>query len=179
MISDSSMVRLYLRGSDNACAAIPRAQGEAAMQTPPFNNGMWGLIPLPGCACCGSIEVVRHANGFKSPFRCAKHADRNPCLIEGCTRTASAKADDGTIRLANNQIICGSHWRRYVPAGSRMRRAYRAHFRRAKRLGRNAGRIEAFWRFWELMARAVRRRSEEGHLDETEINRIMGWEQEA
>lgn len=129
----------------------------------------------PVCACCGSPATIKHATGLTWPYRCEKHRTRNPCAVEGCARTREAPVDGGTHFLADDQMICADHWRRYVPPRSRVRRAYHAHFRRAKKLGRGGGRNKAFWRFWTTLVQMVRRRADSGHLDEAEINRLMGW----
>lgn len=125
----------------------------------------------PVCACCGSPDTIKHATGLAWPYRCERHRTRNPCAVEGCSRTREAP----THFLADDQTICADHWRRYVPPRSRARRAYHAHFRRAKKLGWGDGRNKAFWRFWSTLVQMVRRRADAGHLDEAEINRLMGW----
>jgi hypothetical protein len=136
-----------------------------------WEPGQFSLVPAPVCGCCGEGRVVRHRNGCWSPYRCEKHAGRNPCAIEDCTRTTAAP--DG--QLANNQYLCGEHWRRFVPPRSRLRRAYNAFFRRAKRHGWDEDLKRRFWRFWNAVIRQARRRATEGHLDETAINKMFGW----
>lgn len=133
-------------------------------------------VQAPICACCGPVafhelKCVRFgAEPEVREYRCQKHRDRNPCAIEGCRRTAPA---DG--RLASDQVLCGEHWRRYVPKGSRARRAYLAHFRRAKRYGWDQHSIDAFHRLWDRIVTRARRQSTEGAIDEGEINRMFGW----
>lgn len=140
-----------------------------------FDRQQFFIKPRPVCACCGDVDIVKNADGFYSPYRCAKHHHWNPCVIEGCTRMRSAIGTDGKIRLANNQVVCAEHWRRYVPPRSRERRLYHRHFRRAKRLGWNDDRIASFYAFWNRLVARVRARATEGHLDEAEINRLFGW----
>jgi len=141
-----------------------------------WDRSLFSVVPGPVCACCGDVQIVRHCTGRYSPYRCAKHAKSNPCAIEGCGRTRSAPdRADGTPYLANDQTICPEHWKRYIPARSRARRAYHAHFRRAKRLGWDDKRERAFWLFWRRLVAMARRRAAEGHIDEAEINRLMGW----
>lgn len=135
-----------------------------------------------GCGCCGrhtlngsmSDCLTTYANGA---IRCSDHYGRNPCAIEGCKRTREAPAGtNGFPYHADDQILCREHWRAYVPPRSRLRRAYHAHFRRAKRQGWTYRNKRAFWRFWESLVKTARRRAGEGFIDETEINHIMGWE---
>jgi hypothetical protein len=140
------------------------------------------IMPAPCCACCGEklsrmpgapqlVCVTPGRDPAKWTYRCPKHRDRNPCLVEGCSRTRAANG-----HFSNSLDICGEHWRRYVPRGSRLRKTYLAHHRRAKRLGGWTPELRRkFWRFWDQLVEIVRRRSEEGHIDEAEINRIMGW----
>jgi hypothetical protein len=99
-------------------------------------------------------------------------------MVEGCQRTSKVPPSG---ELADDQVICGTHWRAYVPPGSRTRRAYNAHWRRAKRLGRGkyhwtTETADAFHRFWDLLVRRVRRLSTEGRLDEAAIHRLFGWD---
>lgn len=122
------------------------------------------------CGCCGEPSHT-WTRGSILWARCGKHENRNPCAIEGCTRTHAAP--DG--RHADDQWICSDHWRAYVPPRSKLRRAYHAHFRRAKRQGWTDRNKRAFWRFWESLVKTARRRAGEGFIDEAEINRIMGW----
>lgn len=140
-----------------------REQGE--QWVPGGRQGSFYLAPIASCACCG--------NPAKANRRCERHQDRNPCVIIGCTRTGKAPAN-GT--LSENSIICGQHWRRYVPPRSRLRKAYHRHFARAKRFGWSPESIAAFYRFWDGLVRQVRRREESGYLDQGEIERMFGWD---
>lgn len=129
------------------------------------------------CRCCGDLASFDQGATLEAElekphtWRCQRHKDRNPCLVEGCKRTHAVE----NRALRDDQFICTEHWRRYVPAGSRIRRAYNAHFRRGKNRGWNDARARAFDRFWNAVVRMVRRRSSEGHIDMAEINKIMGW----
>jgi hypothetical protein len=133
----------------------------------------------PVCACCGDISVVRHRGGL-SPYRCEKHADRNPCVVEGCTRTRAANG-----HLSNRANICGPHWRAYVPPGSPERRAINRLVRLARKAG--YGRTDVwpdalenrYWVLWTGIVRRVRMRSTEGHVDEAAIAALFGWEIDA
>ncbi len=133
------------------------------------------IVPGPGCACCG--ERWGTMWGDADQLRCDKHKDRNPCAIEGCKRTRAANG-----HLSSEMHLCGEHWRRYCPPGSMARRAINRMFRIAKKAG--YGRNERwsrdlerqYWRLWSAILRRARRRAEGGHLDEAEINRLMGWD---
>lgn len=135
-----------------------------------------------GCGCCGRAQlngsmsdcITEYPNGA---IRCADHHDRNACAIAGCKRTHPApELDSGGLYIADGQWLCPDHWRRYVPPRSRMRRAYHAHFRRAKRQGWTEANKRAFWRFWDQLVRLARMRSTEGHIDKAAIDRLMGWD---
>lgn len=143
-------------------------------------------MTFPVCQCCGadgwgslSIKSVDVMNGldWRDPaalVRCDRHHDRNPCAIEGCRKTAGAGG-----RLANDQVMCGTHWRLYAPIGSRARKAYLAHRRRAKRFGWTDKSYAAFIRLWDTIVARARRQSTEGRLDLAEINKLFGWEDAA
>ena len=121
--------------------------------------------PVPTCRCCGEPAWPN--------LRCTKHQDRNPCLVEGCRRTAKASRGE----LADDQVICGAHWRAYVPPRSPMRLVYNRFWRLArKRGGWDDALIRRFERFWRAMVLRVRRRSTEGLIDEAEIKRLFGWD---
>jgi hypothetical protein len=141
------------------------------------------IDPVPCCGCCGDdFSAVRERGGSIATYsgsvtRCDRHWERNPCAVPGCSRTSAARERDGGPGhwLADDQIICAEHWRRYVPPRSRERRLYHRHFRRAKKLGWNDDRIASFYAFWNRLVQRVRARATEGHLDEAEINRLFGW----
>lgn len=131
------------------------------------------IEPVAPCQCCGFLPTVL---GMEFP-RCRKHVASNPCAIEGCSRTRSAK--DG---LDNGDYwLCRDHWRLACPPHSPSRRAYNRFFRIAKKLGISPGgrwptALEnRYWRFWfGLVARA--RRKAVGDVDMTEINKMFGWD---
>lgn len=142
------------------------------------------LERVPCCGCCGDYFAdVRERNGsitewLNGSVRCDRHHDRNPCAIEGCKRTRVAPtASNGNPHIADDQSLCAEHWRRFVPPRSRQRRAYHAHFRRAKRQGWTHSNNRAFWRFWDTLVASARRRASEGSVDEAEIARMFGWEE--
>jgi len=133
------------------------------------------VVPGPGCACCGERWRTMYS-AVDGSYRCEKHLGRNPCAIEGCKRTCAAEG-----RYGSDQWLCSEHWRRFVPPHSPMRRAYHRFFREAKkhgwgRRGRGVRLDYRFRLFWTALVRRARRAATEGHLDETEINRMFGWE---
>lgn len=123
-----------------------------------------------GCYCCGCIAWIGYRSDPLNP-RCHHHLDRNPCAIEGCKKTAAAGG-----RLASDQVMCGEHWRRFAPVGSRARRAYLAHRRRAKRHGWTDASYAAFIRLWDTIVARARRMSTEGTIDEKAIAELFGWD---
>lgn len=92
---------------------------------------------------------------------------RVTCLIDGCKHT--------TGRDVGSRWICAKHWRQLIPPRSRIRRAYHALYRRGARLGWPPEMVNRWWRFWETLEAVAQRRARDGHLDETEINRLLGW----
>lgn len=150
-----------------------------------WDRSEWSVVNAPVCACCGDVHIVKNADGFYSPYRCDKHRHWNPCVIEGCKRVRVAPMrTDGRAYLANNQVICSEHWRRYVPPHSPLRRAYHRFWRIAKRQqtpsnphGWDEALDRRFRRFWRGLVAQVRRKSTEGHIDEAEIAKLFGWDQ--
>lgn len=151
------------------------------------------IEPVSYCACCGDdFSAVRDRGGSIATYsggitRCDRHWDRNPYVVPGCSRTRAAPERDGGPGhwLADDQVICGEHWRRYVPPRSSLRRAYHRFWRLAKRQatpdnphGWTMGLSRRFDRFWRGLVAHVRRKATEGHLDEAEINRLFGWASE-
>lgn len=169
MITDSDWARLVKDGDPTYRSAIIQRERAEAWLAEWESGGYteFKISPWPGCRVCGN-PAVPEGRGI----RCGRHLDRNPCAIEGCRRSTSATDS----RLSNDRWLCGTHWRRLVPPRSIARRAYNAHFRGAKRYGWTDERREAFWRFWRLLIARARRRATQGHIDEQEINRIMGWD---
>lgn len=164
MISDQGLVVVEMVGSPYTSLPTSRENAEiyiAGHSAPPEK---WRILPIQTCRCCGEPAWEN--------LRCTKHQGRNPCAVEGCKRTVSAPPD-GT--LADDQAICGEHWRRYVPPRSLLRRAYNRHIQRARRYGWSAKSYAAWERFWTLLVKQVRRRAEGGHLDQAEIERLFGW----
>lgn len=157
------LVAIVVPGSRYQGPAIERADGERLLAE--RSRRAFSLVAVPSCHCCGEPAWENR--------RCTKHQDRNPCVVEGCTRTA--KAPDG--RLGSDQVVCGEHWRRFVPPGSRGRRAYNRHRARGRRLDWPPEAVEAFHRFWDLLVAQIRRRAADpGHLDQREIERMFGWD---
>lgn len=162
-------------------APNPIAAGQALREWY-WDQSLFTVARAPVCACCGSDALVTH----HAPYRCDKHRDRNPCAIEGCTRTRAApERSDGSLELADDQILCAEHWRRFVPPHSKLRRTYHRFWRIAKRQatpenphGWTVGLNRRFERFWRGLVAQARRKATEGHLDEAEINRMFGWDEE-
>jgi hypothetical protein len=131
----------------------------------------WGQRLAEYCHCCG-----HHWDIGPGEVRCFRHHGRNPCAIEGCRRSRVAPLANGRYHHADDQWLCSQHWRMFVPPRSRARRTYHAYFRKAKRYGWDDDLERRFWRYWRKLVRRARKASEEGSLDEREINRLMGWE---
>jgi hypothetical protein len=165
MIRNRDLVMVQQRGFPYSYGTMPRPNAKAAIAMRENGVRQFEMVPVPSCRCCGEPAWEN--------LRCTKHQDRNPCLVEGCTRSG---ATDG--RLADDQVICGHHWRAYVPPRSLMRRTYNAHFRRAKRIGWTPETIRAFERFWTRLVSRIRRASTEGTLDERAIRQMFGWNDE-
>lgn len=168
------------------------AQCEEWRGRDPMRTGGEGYVieRVPACGCCGRAElngsmsdsITTYANGAT---RCSDHHGRNPCAIEGCKRTRAAPTyDNGEPFHADDQTLCAEHWKRYVPPRGLRRTTYHGFFRQAKKHGwgwkghdGKSPRLDwRFRRFWDLLVRQARRRSQEGHVDMAEINRLMGWE---
>lgn len=133
------------------------------------------------CQVCGARAIYETAADVRAGNlqRCEKHAERNPCAIEGCRRSTEAPRNSaGQLHLANDQWLCSEHWRRFVPPRSKRRRAYHAFFRRARRDGWTPKLERRFWRFWDTLVASARQRATEGFVDEAAINRLFGWDQE-
>jgi hypothetical protein len=126
----------------------------------------------PFCRVCG--EGARTwIRAMPEYARCERHEKRNPCAIEGCTRSTSAPESG---RLFDSGWMCSEHWRRYVPPRSARRRAYNRFWRDAKKRGWTQDSIARFYRFWDTLIASARARDAVGGPDVAEINRIMGWE---
>jgi len=136
------------------------------------------IVPAPFCSCCGlqcrgdhHLTIVRtHLDPRKRSYRCAKHADRNPCAIEGCERTRAA---DGYF--ADDQTLCPMHWRMFVPPRGPLRRCYHRIWRQQKKNGGWSPQlIRRFEVLWDAIIRRARSRAA-GDVDMTEINKMFGW----
>ena len=171
MISDRDLVTVGREGVPYTFGTMPRSEAQRAIEVRGRSIGdrgravldkrlPWTLTPVPSCRCCGEPAWAN--------LRCSKHQDRNPCVVEGCTRTG--KADRG--ELADGQVICAEHWRRYVPPRSRSRRTYQAHFRRAKRIGWTPETIRSFERFWDALVVRVKERAVDGRATEAALTAL-------
>lgn len=140
-----------------------------------WDREQFEIVKAPVCVCCGDSEPQRHADGFWSPYRCREHADKNPCAIEGCTRTRAARG-----RLDNSIFLCRDHWRTFCPPRSLRRRTYLAFFRKARKMGfKNNDRWpdeleERFWEFWRRLIANARHKANGGNLDLAQIERLFG-----
>jgi hypothetical protein len=146
------------------------------LSSPPWNTvaQQFEVVPRPGCGCCGADYLKKGA--FRTiriegpTFRCLRHADRNPCAIEGCRRTTAAKP-----RLADDQWLCADHWRQFCPPRSKARRCYHRFFRIAKKTGWTPELEARFTRFWTALVKRARRGKADGWIDQSEIERMFGW----
>lgn len=141
-------------------------------------------VRFPACQCCGDygwqamrgMELV--AGTHKEPdavYRCEKHVGRNPCAIDGCARThAAGKA--APYHYADDDYLCGRHFKIVCPPHSPIRRTYNRFFKLAKRDGWNMKLRIRYWRFWRGLVRHAR--ADRGPpMDIDEINRMFGWDQ--
>lgn len=126
-----------------------------------------GRYAVPGSSLGWTEELKAHPEAW----RCQMHQSRNPCVIEGCSRSTAARQGI----LETDGWMCAEHWRRYVPPRSPLRRAYSRFFRIAKREGWSIGLRNRYWRFWAGLVARARRQSTEGRLDMAEINAMFGW----
>lgn len=169
MISDRKLVLLHRVGERVPCYSLgPMPRVEAEIYVSEREGLTFELEKVPSCRCCGERA--------RANLRCEKHLRRNPCVVEGCRRTVEAANGE----LADNQAICGHHWRCFVPSGSPERRAYHRFWRLAKKQGGwDHNLIKRFERFWDGLAARVRRRSADGYLDQRTIEAMFGWEAQA
>ena len=143
-------------------------------------RGTWNGMTYALCRVCGDTATSDDWQRDKTRpdlWRCSRHKDRNPCVVDGCRRSRAA---NGLLSL--RQTICGEHWRRYVPPGSPERRALQRLVRLAKKAGYSklqrwpTALENRYWRVWYGIVQRVLRRSTAGHLDMTEINHLFGWD---
>lgn len=135
-------------------------------------------VAIAQCRVCGlglmHYEFDKH---LPHTWRCSKHVDKNPCAVDGCSRSKGAKG-----HLHNGDYwLCRDHWRMACPPGSKWRRTYLRFWKIAKKMGcgddeRWPEELERrFWRYFGgLVARA--RRMAAGDLDMAEINKLFGWD---
>lgn len=133
------------------------------------DSELWTISDIAACGCCGEIASVHNAHHH----RCTKHVGRNPCGVEGCTRTTAAGGGYG-----NEFWICGEHWRRYVPARSKIRRHYHLLRRIGKRKGWSIKMREKYWRYMRWLVEQARRKATAGKFDMSEVNKLFGWTEE-
>lgn len=173
MISDRDLVTVQRAGDPYTHGTMERATAERAVDVRLRHRprDRYELIPVPSCRCCGDPAWAN--------LRCTKHQDRNPCVVEGCTRTMPAH---GWLR--DDSFLCGEHWRLHCPPGSPIRRAFNRLARLARKLGyRRHDRWPKElqlrrWRLWDGLLRRIRRGEPEGHIDQAAIERMFGWDDE-
>lgn len=168
VIPDRDLVAIRLKDSAFQGTPMSRAIAERMISSPTIARDRQ-LVPVPTCLCCGEPAWDN--------LRCTKHQDRNPCVVEGCRKTCPAK---GWLR--NDAMLCGEHWRAFVPPGSPIRQAFNRLGRIARRAGfRRHDRWpdelqERRWRLWCGVVRRIRRGPPEGHIDQKAIERLFGWD---
>lgn len=159
------LVEVLSLDSPITLATVDRKKGEEWV--PGGANGRFYLQSVPSCLCCGEPAWPNK--------RCTKHQDRNPCVVEGCSRTMPAR---GWLR--DDDFLCGEHWRAFCPPGSPIRKAFNRLGRIARKMGfkrhdRWPKELQARrWRLWDGLIRRIRR-GNEGHIDEQAIRSMFGW----
>lgn len=123
----------------------------------------------PSCECCGEPARFWIRGRWA---RCVEHEARNPCAIDGCTRTTKAGKE-----LRNDLWLCGVHWRKHCPPRSTIRGRHQRIFRLGKRHEWPEHLVRRYWRFWFWIVRRARQRDQAGAVDMAEVNRLFGWEQ--
>ena len=99
--------------------------------------------------------------------------DKQKCAVSGCAAS--------TTRYSH--WICTRHWRMCCPPRSPYRRTYLRFFREAKKLGLTKddrwpiALERRFWRFWDGLVRRAARIERDGRLDQTEIDKMFGWDE--
>lgn len=130
----------------------------------PRDAGLYSIGKVRTCDCCGTDDDVREPE--KYAYRCDRHLDRNPCLIDGCGRTFDNKGD---YRV---QFVCGKHFR-MAPL------ALRQSLKRIERLAKKRGWVDTLSRrhhqLWDRVVRSIKA-ALEGDIDIAEIHRVMGWD---
>jgi hypothetical protein len=171
MISDRDLVTVEKVGLPISYGTMPRADAERAIEARRVAGQLFTMTPVPTCRCCGEPAWEN--------LRCTKHQDRNPCAVEGCTRTRKANG-----YLSVDSSLCGEHWKAFVPPGSPIRRAFNRLARLARKMGykrtdRWPPELERrWWLIWFGVIRRVRR-GDEGHVDQAAIHRMFGWDDSA
>lgn len=140
------------------------------------------IVPEPICACCGQAPilwrvnrglmlVVPHVDPTRRQYRCSRHAESNPCAVEGCKRTRR-KHD----AFSSESFLCARHYRMACPPGSPSRRVINRLFRLARKRGGWETLNSRYWRVWTAIVSRARSLAR-GDLDMTEINKLFGWDE--
>jgi hypothetical protein len=84
VIPDKGLVALSRPGSPYNYSPAPGDQVRRflAWRREQAPEEQWDQRWAPTCRCCGEVAWDN--------LRCTKHQDRNPCVVEGCTRTMPA-----------------------------------------------------------------------------------------
>lgn len=135
------------------------------------NPGDWEFTVVGTCGCCGSVWAKV---GQKPHFRCGKHIGRNPCAVEGCSRTCKGEYYGDRFHL------CAEHYRIAAPPGSKERQVLNRLWRlQRKRTGKGGDWPQdlnrRYWRVWFRIV-AIGRARTAGDIDMDEINKLFGWE---
>jgi hypothetical protein len=166
-------------GTDHALLELDQIPRYLAHR-PPAES--WDQRLVRHCQCCGERAVhddeLQTVVDYRGIVRCAKHVGRNPCLIEGCGRTFKAQGRGQGFWYANDQIICGQHWRGLIPPGSRERRVLQRIARVARRIGWTDDLSNRESRIWRHITAIARARAA-GDIDMDEVSRLMGWDKAA
>lgn len=132
------------------------------------------LVDAIACGCCGrwsSYGGHPMNNDFREVapdrWRCEKHVNRLPCIVDGCGKTFAMQPDDTYY----TRTVCGKHWRL---APLRMRRHVTSIRKKARRIGWTDRLLRLHNLAWE---RAVRTIQDGQRLDMTEINKLFGWDE--
>jgi hypothetical protein len=146
------------------------------------------LYPDPMSLRCGvclkTVDEVAFLHNINGCQRCDKHVGRDPCAIDGCSRTTAAHEGPSGFEYHDQMFICSTHWRAGCPAGSPERRVLNRLFRVAKKKGgfdQNTKAIyhlrRRYWRVWATVVKRVQRRCG-GDIDKREIDQLFGWDKE-
>lgn len=126
----------------------------------------------PCCACCGRTRftaTLKRVGEYDAPkqWRCEQHVGRNPCVVEGCSRTCAGRHPN------LSSYICGRHWK-LVPRS--MKLVYSRIWRLQKKSGGWTDTLIArYWRIWpRIVSVAVNKARGGEYLDLAALEREFG-----